>query len=628
VSVRRAWPAAAAALATGGVLVPNSHHALLAGIPLSLLGSAALVLALALPALRAPAASRRGRVLALLVFVLAVKILVAAIVPPRGFRGEYYTDASFAGAPHRRVDRDLRLDATTFRLELFNERPFWSVPRGETLPFSVTWRGGIAPGTPTRLVVEAAGSEPVRVEVDGGAVPDGALVGAHEVLVRFARATPAPPAVRVAIRTADGAEVPVFAGRVAPWQVALAKGYGPVATGLDGLLLLVLAWAVGRGVMEALAAPGRRRWEPPLAVAGLAVMALWFVVGAVRTGARFTTMEFLTRGDDWIYYESMARDIAAGDLLGGRERIFSSSFIYPYWVGGLHVLFGDPLWPVYFAQYLGLGLACVALGRLGKALWGERLGVGVLVAAAALGALDVSRWYPIRLLSENLALVVVPVMFLGLHACVTRPGVGTGAVAGALLAGAVLTRFNLLPFAALAVAYLVWRRPERGAPGATVALVAGFVLVYGLMPLREHLASGVWAFLPESSLNTFVSQPGSLGEQWRVSWTAPVTRVILPNLAFMLGYPKLYAAAYSLRPHWAVLWLAYLAWLWKRRALSPGPTMTLVHLYVVLYAGVMVANAYIGGYGYRYLLPLFFVLVLFLPPALDDVRSAGRGDAA
>jgi len=206
--------------------------------------------------------------------------------------------------------------------------------------------------------------------------------------------------------------------------------------------------------------------------------------------------------------------------------------------------------------------------------------------------------------------------------------VGTGALAGALLGGAVLTRFNLLPFAALALGYLVVRRMgARRALPAKIALVGGFVLVYGVMPVREHLVAGLWAFLPESALNTFVSQPGSLGEQWRVSWTRPITRVVLPNFAFMLGYTKLYTAAYSLRPHWAVLWVAYLAWVWKRRARRPPPTIGLVHLYVFLYVGVMAANAYIGGYGYRYLLPLFFVLVVFLPPAIADGWGTRRGAA-
>lgn len=618
---------AVSALALVVVLVPNSHHVLLPGIPLSLLGSAALVLALTMP-IFSSSQSRRYQVMALAFFavVLLLKSLVAIGVPARGFRGEYLADSGGGAVSQAGVDREIAFGPRTFRLEFLNDREFWPWRRPETMPFSAEWRGSIWLSVPTRIVVETAASEPLRVAVDGGVPPDVPLEGGHEIVVKFARATPAPPAATAAIRTAEGKRpVAVFADRVAAPQARVAAAYTPISVALDALVLLLVAWPVARGLVRASSARDRGRFSPSLAVTGFAVVAFWFTVGAIRTAPHWSEVEFLTRGDDWLNYEALARAIAAGDLLGGRERTFSSSFVYPYWIAALHRLFGEPLWPVYFGQYVVLGLACVALGCLGRALWGERVGTGAVLAAAGVGVLDVSRWYPVRLLSENLALLVVPVTLLAIDAFVRRPRVRTGLLAGALVAAAVLTRFNLLPFGVLAVGYLLWRSPaktSRAGRRAAVALLGAFVLVYGIMPLRELLASGAWALLPASSLNTFVSQPGSLGEQWRVSWLAPLTGVVLPNLAFMAGYTKLYAPVYSLRPHWAALWLVYLWWLWTQRGRVVSPTIVVTHLYLFLYVGVMSVNAYIGGYGYRYLLPMFFVLVLFLPAALRGPSKA------
>jgi hypothetical protein len=189
-------------------------------------------------------------------------------------------------------------------------------------------------------------------------------------------------------------------------------------------------------------------------------------------------------------------------------------------------------------------------------------------------------------------------------------------------------RFNLLPFAAIALAFLLARRVPSAGRGAKLALVAGFVLVFALYPLRQYLVAGHWALLPENWLLAFRNQDGSLADQLRTSWTGPLRTIVLPNLAFMLGYPKLVAPSYALRPHWLVLWAAYAAWLATRRPVAAKPAVVLVHAYLVTNVAVMAANAYLGSYGYRYMLPLVFVLALFLPGGLAGLAGAVRGRRA
>jgi hypothetical protein len=602
----------------------------LAGVPLSLLGAGALVLALAPLAFPSPARPGGIALVALLAALLGLKVIAGVALPARGFSGEYFANDRFEGAPHRRIDPALDFDPDTFRRELFNANEFRGPQApAELLPFSVAWRGAIVLDRPTPVVIDATATDQITITVDGGPPPATALVGRHEIVVRFARRTPTPPSLRVTVAAASAAgtpeAIPVFAGPPTTVGAVLAQAYAPLSVGPDGLVGLLLVWSAARGLGAALAARPQR-WLPPFSATGLAVIAFWFAVGAARTAAHFRHMEFLDHGDDWFRYEAMARAIVGGDLRGYWESSGHGTFLYPYFVAALHVLFGEGLWPIYFAQYLILGLACVALGTLGRELWGERRGLAVLLTATAVAWVDASRWYAVRLLSENLALLMAPLAFFAAHRYLVRRTVATAALAGLAIAGLALTRLNLLPFGFLAIPYLVTRRAPGGSPRAGVtpraALVAAFLLAYALLPLHERIVAGVWTPVPVAGLQAFTAHEGFLVPQMRASWLARIRDIALPNWAFMLGYPKLWRPEYSIRPHWVILWALYFVWIWRGRA---QPTLGLVHLYVVCYVAVMSVFASIWIYGFRHVLPLVFVLSFFAPSGFVELVRRSRG---
>jgi hypothetical protein len=623
---------AATALAAAYVLLPNAHHPVLAGIPLGVVGAGALVVALT--RLAFPKRTARRRVAVVLAAICLVKLGTAVVLPGRGFEAEYFPNAEFRGTPIRSIDHELTFDARTFPREFFNEPPYWTAMTPETLPFAVRWRGVVALSAPTMLAIDARASEPVTVTFDGGPLPATPVVGMHTVEVVFARRTPAPPALEVAIRKAGSSgprmePVPVFTRPLAPGHAAFARVYRWLANGLDVMVLVGLMGSLAARSLTALAAARSRGWLPPFGVAALLVLTFYFALGAVRAWPHLDMMEFQQRGDDWLYYEGTARYIASGTILGTSSRIYSSTVLYPYFVAALHILLGPRLWAVYFGQHVTLGLACVAFGWLGVVLWGQHRGLAVLASAAVIGLLDVTRWYSIRLIPENFAIVVVPLAFLALYRHLRRPGVVPAAVAGAGLGAAVLARLNLLTFAPFALGYLVLlRHADTPRPGIApkVALVAGFVLTFALYPLRDYLAAGAWGVLPSGAIQTYAFQEGSLLERWHESWWSPIRHIVLPDLAFLLGYPKLAHADFSIRPHWMILWGTYLVWVWSRRHERPAPFVWLLHTYVAIYVGVMSLNAYIWSYGYRYLLPLVFVLGIFFPPGVaavvDWVRTA------
>lgn len=620
----RAW--VVAALTAVYVLVPNYHHPLLAGVPLSIAATGALILALALFVIgdRIPRPVTWG-----LVALVVVKLVVAGAFPARGFEAAYFASDRFEGPPYARVDRRLDFHGAEFPLQFFNDHPFWGATRWDDLPFAARWRATVALPEPTTLALAVTASGRTTVSVDGGGLPAGPLVGTHEIVVTFVRDVAVPPSLTVIVGRAGAAgEIPVFSGPVTPAGAGFLALYASVAGVFDLLVWLALALSVTLAVARAFTGPRADRWLPPFPVAALGVVAFWFVVGAIRTGPRFATTEFFQRGNDWLYYEMAARHIVAGDVLGGPFATYASAFLYPYFIAVLHLVFGPHIWPVYFGQYLALALACVAYGMLARTLWSDREGLGVLLTTCILGVLDTARWYMVTFLPENLAILVVPAVFLAVHPYLGRPSVARGALVGLLLGVMALTRFNLLPFVGIAAVYLLALRPPR--PGAGqgrrfapgLAMVLCFVVVFALFPLREHSVSGAWTLVPSGAPMTYATQKGSLLEQLRTSWLAPIRNIVLPNAAFILGYPKFAYPLYAIRPHWFVLWMAYVAWIWSRRHQRPPPMIWLLHLYVVIYLGVMLPNAYIWSYGYRYLVPLVLVLGLFVPGGL---MAIGRG---
>ena len=189
----------------------------------------------------------------------------------------------------------------------------------------------------------------------------------------------------------------------------------------------------------------------------LAAPLLWFAAGLWRLWSRLNVPEVWTSGDDWLTYKMTMDRILDGHLLGEDAALGVSTLTYPYVLAGLALVVGPAPANLYLGLHVLVGAACAVLAWLAYRLWGPRAGWWTLGGALAYTALDL-RVYAVVLLPENLALLVVALMFVALHRYVERPTVGTALVAGALLGLAVLTRFALLPFAGLVLAWVVGRR--------------------------------------------------------------------------------------------------------------------------------------------------------------------------
>ena len=124
-----------------------------------------------------------------------------------------------------------------------------------------------------------------------------------------------------------------------------------------------------------------------------------------------------------------------------------------------------------------------------------------------------------------------------------------------------------------------------------LALVLGFCVIFSIYPLRELYLTGYPNILPGNYRLAFFNQDGS-----------PIS-VAIPNMLFMLGYPRLVTKANHIRPHWFVLWTLYGLAIW-RKGVRRG---FIIHLYLATNIGVMLGNVYLASYGFRYMLPIIFV---------------------
>jgi 4-amino-4-deoxy-L-arabinose transferase-like glycosyltransferase len=199
--------------------------------------------------------------------------------------------------------------------------------------------------------------------------------------------------------------------------------------------------------------PGFARWLAAIAAAGLA--------------ARLIHVLALTRGlrghGDSAYYHDLANLLAGGH-----------GFVEPG--NGTPTALHPPLFPLLLALPSAVGLdsylahrvavsvlgtgTVVVVGLVGRRVAGERAG---LVAAALAAASPVLIAADGAVMSETLLGLAVALCALAAYRVLDRPSLGRGAVLGALIGLAALTRGEGILLAVLLVPPLAWRLPARRA---------------------------------------------------------------------------------------------------------------------------------------------------------------------
>jgi hypothetical protein len=135
----------------------------------------------------------------------------------------------------------------------------------------------------------------------------------------------------------------------------------------------------------------------------------------------------LTAGDDWLGFESRARDVlqhgllmTLGEPLGEGVAYFYHPF-YSYVLALIHLLTGESLFGPILANFLLLAATAVILWSFASEVFGRLAATVGLAALLVIFELDFIRYYTITLLSENLYVLTVTMCVVAFGRWATTP---------------------------------------------------------------------------------------------------------------------------------------------------------------------------------------------------------------
>lgn len=531
------------------LLAPGEWSQLFGGLPLGAWSLVAVALALfATAALPAPAARLAVSLAAGFVLVAALKLLLVALTPPVGFESRYWaaptaTDAAperstdFPALPAAtRVDLALAFRGDDFPIHFVNDAARFNFgadvrPARDGMPFTVQWDGVLAVPADgvRRLVLESVG--PASLAVDGrevvvlGAVEGDQVgevrlplaTGGHALHVAYTRPEARVPRLRLAWEPTPGAPLetlgaPAVVRDAGHPMIGMGSGMGAATLAAAGaavdvlLALLLAAWLVVglAGLPFSFSARSSRSlfFSRPVVRAALAAVPLLFLgYGMAVNWDRAGRATVLSGLDDWLSYESSARDILLNgpsmtDSLGHASPYYAQP-LYAYALAVAHALTGESIFGPLVLQYAALGLVLVATAALGARLFGRTVGLAAFALFWAFlqqEHLKVAR----ALFTENLYMPLVMASLLVLVGLSRRrgpPAWWASLLAGGLLGLTAVTRSQFLLFVPVALVLLLvaWRRgggPWARSLPALAGVLIGLAVAIAPFTFRNWLVSG------------------------------------------------------------------------------------------------------------------------------------------
>jgi Dolichyl-phosphate-mannose-protein mannosyltransferase len=586
--------------------------------------------------------------------------LSGQVAPPVGLKASYWAGAQPNGLPERstdfpwltdatRIEPGLELKGEQFGVHFFNDASRFNFgpevqPGRDQLPFSVRWDGWLlAPSDgPRRFVLQANGT--AQMALDGVPIAADATIdlsaGLHALQVGYARPEAQVPSLVVRWQREPGGALEAIGGEDVRWKPdSGSTNLGRMLNGLGSALIgaAIIAWmALGASQLW------RRRNPAAVARAGLGLLPLAFLGhGMLLEAPSIGRATILSGLDDWLIYESSARDILLnGPLMnGGQGHVapFYGQPLYPYVLALAHRLTGESLFGPIVLQFAALGLVAVGTAVLARRAFSTLL--DGLVAAAALVVLlqlepehfKIAR----QLFNENLYMPLVMASLIALVTLASRRAPTSwwrALLVGVLLGLTAISRSQFLlcvPFGLL-ILWLAWRERPRMAAGMVCVIAAGVVLTIAPVTARNLIVSGQLVPISSSggaSLLEFHRPPPGLIDQSAIDHDPLFDALHLDAstrtvIAFIRADPRGYAAtllplgAHSIglpgRNDPGIYWpllvtvLLYAAsfGLRRTRRLHAWP----IHVFV--FTHVLVLTLFEADtYGYRLVMPMYAPMV-------------------
>jgi hypothetical protein len=333
-------------------------------------------------------------------------------------------------------------------------------------------------------------------------------------------------------------------------------------------------------------------------------------------------------GDDWTnYHESALNILQEGFWIPQIKGPYTkpTGFLYIYFLAFCYRIFGiQPSW-VYLLQSALLG-ASVALTffafRRGLKPRTQEL---FLLFLCIFAFLDIQRYYTGRLLSENLFILEISLFFYWLFKGYLDQKRWARIASLGLLGLIFLTRPTIILFIPMLAAWLFFHH-HGGKKFPYREFVLGLGLLFltaNFLGLRNYLVTGTWTPLPSI-------QRKDVGGKW----TNPQTLLSEPGVAakrylvrtlYVAGFLPLVAKQYRYRPHWMLMWSAYLSVIilriWWRQ---PFPFQEVIlHIYILAMLMVIIGISGIANYGFRFIIPVVLPALAGAIPLMDLRKKSG-----
>jgi 4-amino-4-deoxy-L-arabinose transferase-like glycosyltransferase len=302
-------------------------------------------------------------------------------------------------------------------------------------------------------------------------------------------------------------------------------------------------------------------------------------------------------GDDWGSYHRFAVSVLNGGMSmpavqGPYTR--PGGFGYVYFVAAVYKFFGVRSEAVYLVQTFLLALSVLGFVHAFRRRLTPfyLLAYGLLVIVFAY--LDHFRFYTFRLLSENLLIFLLAPLFIAFERLLSR-GSRLAAAATGLLAGACfLVRPNTLFLAPAWALLLLYRKRDRRTITNGAILIAGVVLMAGLILWRNYAVTATFDLRMLTTRMDWV-HPSSISDAFPF-----YARRIL----YLLGYLHGLVPEFGSLRHWYAAWagvLLLVGWCLRNRQIDDLDLAAFVFL--AAYYGPLIAVADITNYGIRHLTP-------------------------
>lgn len=318
--------------------------------------------------------------------------------------------------------------------------------------------------------------------------------------------------------------------------------------------------------------------------------------------------------DDWGRYAAYASDIKQnGVLLPLVQGAYyaPAGFLYNYFLAACFLIFGENPLPVYFIQSLFLGLSVYFLYRTFRDKMKPLFSFLFLLLMTAYAYLDIFKYYTFRLLSENLALLTVSLFFFCFISGFEKNKMAHRFLSAVFLGLTVLTRPNIFPFALLVICVLCYMAIKKQIQiKQLVFFGAVFFMSMSFLLVRNLLSVNVFSFLPGEGMlfvSDFIKHPGNY------------YLLFFNKIRFCFGFLYVLNPVFQWRPHWTFMWLGYFMYLFLKIKYRDKTCLweLVTHFYIVVYFLTLIFFTQVESYGFRMLLPLNFIVLLFSVMFLD-----------